>query len=120
MTSDTTTIESAQPAAAATCDDPGLFDSWIDPIENAIRERVRGFIEELIYGELDAVLGRRRYVRRPPDSDDGATVTGYRHGSRTRTLMGTFGQTEITVPRARLQAAEGGTTEWHSEALRAY
>ncbi len=120
MTSDTTTIESEQPAAAATCDDPGLFDSWIDPIENAIRERVRGFIEELIYGELDAVLGRRRYVRRPPDSDDGATVTGYRHGSRTRTLMGTFGQTEITVPRARLQAAEGGTTEWHSEALRAY
>src|ERR1700750_2317464 len=58
--------------------------------------------------------------RRPAHDDSGASVTGYRHGSRTRSLMGTFGNTEITVPRARLQAADGGTAEWHSEALRAY
>ena len=120
MTSDTTTIDGAQPANETPSDFPGLFDNWADPIENAIRERVRGFIEELIYGELDALLARPRYGRRPPDDDSGASVTGYRHGSRTRSLMGTFGNTEITVPRARLQAADRGTTEWHSEALRAY
>jgi transposase-like protein len=47
-------------------------------------------------------------------------MAGHRHGSRTRTLMGTFGPTEITVPRARLDTAEGRTTEWKSTALRAY
>ena len=49
-----------------------------------------------------------------------ARVSGHRHGSRTRTLMGTFGSTEITVPRARLKADDGKTTEWKSKALRAY
>jgi transposase-like protein len=34
--------------------------------------------------------------------------------------MGTFGPTEIEVPRARLRTADGGTTEWKSKALRAY
>jgi putative transposase len=119
MTSDTTTIDSAQPVEEATSHFPGLFDNWIDPLENAIRERVRGFIEEMILGELDALLARPRYGRRLADGD-GAAVTGYRHGRRTRTLMGTFGKTEIAVPRARLQAADGGTTEWHSTALQAY
>jgi transposase-like protein len=34
--------------------------------------------------------------------------------------MGTFGKTEIDVPRARLKTANGKTTEWRSKALRAY
>ena len=38
----------------------------------------------------------------------------------TRSLTGTFGQTEIAVPRARLNTSEGKTTEWKSQALRAY
>src|SRR5262249_36911485 len=54
------------------------------------------------------------------NSDDVPAVSGYRHGSRTRTLMGTFGKTEITVPRARLQTSDERTTEWHSGAFRAY
>src|SRR5215203_6956218 len=45
-------------------------------------------------------------------------ATGTR--SRTRTLMGTFGRTEITVPRARLDTPDGKTTEWKSQTLRAY
>jgi transposase-like protein len=47
-------------------------------------------------------------------------VQGYRNGSRTRTVTGTFGKTEITVPRARISTADGGSTEWKSKALRAY
>ena len=38
-----------QPGAVA---DERLFDSWFDPIEHAVRDRVRSFIEELIEGEL--------------------------------------------------------------------
>ena len=49
-----------------------------------------------------------------------AGVAGHRHGSRTRSLTGTFGPIEIAVPRARLTRPEGGTTEWKSQALRAY
>jgi putative transposase len=42
------------------------------------------------------------------------------HGHRSRSLTGTFGRVEITVPRARLDTTEGKTTEWKSSALRAY
>jgi transposase-like protein len=45
---------------------------------------------------------------------------GHRHGNRTRSLTGTFGPVEIEVPRARLNTPEGRTTEWKSQALRAY
>ena len=41
-----------------------LFDDWFDPIEVALRDRVRTFIETMIASELDAALDRRRYGRR--------------------------------------------------------
>ncbi len=86
-----------------------------------MRDRVREFIEELIRGELDAVLARPRYGRAKMAGDEeSAGVAGHRHGSRTRSLTGTFGQIEITVPRARLNTPDGKTTEWKSQALRAY
>jgi putative transposase len=101
-----------------------LFDDWFDPIEVGLRDRVRDFIETMIRTELDAALARPRYARRPEASEEGdgadAGVAGHRHGSRTRTLMGTFGSTEITVPRARLKSGDGTTSEWKSKALRAY
>src|ERR1700731_2988216 len=43
-----------------------------------------------------------------------------RHGHRPRTLLGTFGQLKIEVPRARLETPDGKTTEWKSQVLRAY
>src|SRR3954447_3482515 len=68
-----------------------------------------------------AVLARPRYGRACKDDDAcPAGIVGHRHGSRTRSLTGSFGKTEITVPRARLQTSDGGTTEWHSKALRTY
>jgi putative transposase len=117
MTSTTTKPDSAQPAAEMAVD---LFDNWFDPLETELRARARGFIEELIRGELDAVLARPRYGRSQVACDEGrAGVAGHRHGSRKRTLTGTFGPVEIAVPRARLDA-DGKTTEWRSSALRAY
>jgi transposase-like protein len=100
---------------------PQLFDDWFDPIESEVRERARQFIEELIRNELDASLARPRYQRSKQAADEGrAAVTGHRHGSRTRSLTGTFGPVEIEVPRARLNTPAGGTKEWKSQALRAY
>src|SRR5437660_6536686 len=78
----------------------------------------------MIESELEAALVRPRYGRRPktdPENADGpSAISGYRHGHRSRSLIGTFGRVEITMPRARLDAAEGKTTEWKSSALRAY
>ncbi len=118
MTSVTTKPDCSQPASEMAVD---LFDSWFDPIESEVRARARAFIEELIRGELDDALARPRYERSKKAADEGRTaVTGHRHGSRTRSLTGTFGPIEIEVPRARLDTPEGKTTEWKSQALRAY
>src|SRR6202043_2235020 len=118
MTSLTTKPDSSQPAAETAS---RLFDNWFDPIETEVRARAREFIEELIRGELDTVLARPRYGRSQMAGNEGrAGVTGHRHGSRTRSLTGTFGPIEIAVPRARLSTPEGATREWKSQALRAY
>ena len=97
-----------------------LFEGRIDPIKSRVRARVRTFIEKLIREELDAVLARPPYGRGTPGGRDAAMAgtAGHRHGSRKRTLLGTFGKTEIAVPRARLAAGDGQTTEWQSHAGR--
>jgi putative transposase len=77
----------------------------------------------MIESELEAVLSRPRYARRPkadPENNGACGVAGHRHGHRSRSLLGTFGRVEIAVPRARLDTSEGKTTEWKSTALRAY
>jgi putative transposase len=120
MTNVTTKSELLQGTTTASS---RLFDDWFDPIETRIRDRVRELIEEMIRSELDAVLSRPRYGRRSKNAeseDVAAGAAGHRHGSRVRTLTGTFGKTEITVPRARLNTSDGKTTEWKSQSLRAY
>ena len=118
MTSTTTKPDSLQPGADRACD---LFDNWFDPLEAEVRARSREFIEELLRGELEAALSRPRYGRSPMFGSEGrASVAGHRHGSRTRSLTGTFGPIEIAVPRARLTTVDGKTTEWKSQTLRAY
>jgi putative transposase len=121
MTSPTTKPAAVQPEGTGAA---YLFDDWFDPIESGLRYRVRAFIETMLQAELDAALARPRYGRRPDTSagDAGADsgIAGHRHGSRTRTLTGTFGTTAITVPRARIATGAGKTTEWRSKALRAY
>ena len=108
MMSTTTKPDSSQPAAEMAVN---LFDNWFDPIETEVRARAREFIEELIRGELDTILARPRYERSKKARDEGiGDVTGHRHGSRTRSLTGSFGPIEIAVPRARLNTADGKTT----------
>src|SRR6516164_6484188 len=68
-----------------------LLDDWFDPIEAGLRGRVRELIQTMIESELETVLSRPRYARRPTADreDDGAGgVTGHRHGHRSRSLLG--------------------------------
>ena len=92
---------------------------WFDPIEAMIRDRVRGFIENLVEAELDGALGRSRYQRAGAANVASGTA-GYRHGRRVRQLLGSFGAVTISVPRARLNEADETSREWRSEALPRY
>jgi transposase-like protein len=108
MGDDSTTMLAAQAAC--------LFagEAWFDPIEAGIRERIRGFIEALFEEELTAALGRGRCERAV------GAPRGYRNGTRERHLLGSFGPVQVSVPRARMADAEGGTREWRSAALPRY
>jgi hypothetical protein len=66
MKSHITKSDSSQPVADTAL---YLFDDWFDPIEAGVRERVRGFIQAMIEGELDETLQRSRYGRRPKSSN---------------------------------------------------
>src|SRR5215467_9418017 len=110
-------------------------EDWRDALEAGVRGQIRGFIEELLEQELTAALGRARYARAPERLPNAGSESaagesqagevklpndGQRNGHRDRQVMGTFGKTTVSVPRARLEAADGKTSEWHSEALPAY
>ena len=97
MTNITTKLES-QPGAETAIH---LFDNWFDPIETGLRDRVREFIHAMIEGELDLALSRPRYARHtklPSGEAEGVVgAGGHRHGHRSRSLLGSFGQVEIEV-----------------------
>jgi putative transposase len=104
MDKDSTTVSHAEDLFAG--------DAWFDPIEAGIRDRIRGFIEVMLEEELAAVLGGGRYER--------GHGKGHRHGKRSRHLLGSFGPTTISVPRARLSKPDGTSKEWRSATLPRY
>jgi putative transposase len=121
MTNVTMKLEQSQPQTDAAVH---LFDNWFDPIEAGLRDRVREFIHAMVEGELDMALSRPRYARcakaSTGEAEGAVGASGHRHGHRSRSLLGSFGQVEIEVPRARLNTPDGKTTEWKSKVLRAY
>ena len=119
-----TTIADSEPLLAGS--------GWRDGIEAGVRGRIRSFIEAMLEEELEAALGRARYVRQTAASAPGpidaglgneeAAVTpeptrGHRHGRRQREIVGTFGAIDVAVPRARLLSAGGTTTERQNKTL---
>jgi transposase-like protein len=85
----------------------------VDPLEQAFRKGVQSYLQELLEEEVTEALGRLRHGRE-------ATASGYRHGHRSRTLVGTFGRVALDVPRARIAQQEGGTREFRSALLPRY
>src|SRR5271156_1261733 len=115
------TTDSTRPAAGSTEGEHFLCDDWFVPLENGVRTRIRGFIEELLEDELDAALGRGRYERAgAADKESPKGAAGSRHGHRERGLLGTFGATTVRVPRARLATPQGKTSEWRNATIPAY
>ena len=92
---------------------PFRGEDWFDPLETAVRDRIGGFIEQMLEAELEGALQRRRY-------DRCGRTRGHRHGHRERQLVGTFGPVTLWVPRARLAGTDGETSEWRSRTIPAY
>jgi len=88
------------------------FDA--DTIERGMRERIRDTIELIVEEELEAALGARVSER------VGEERNGYRHGHRERTLTTSLGATTISMPRARLNGADGSSAQWRSQTVRRY
>ena len=93
---------------------PFSGEDWFDPLEEAVRFHVRGFIEGVVEDELAAALGGRERYQRNGDTK------GYRHGHRDRQLIGTFGPVTVSLPRARLFDADGREREWKSDVVQAH
>ncbi len=68
------------------------------------------FRQERIEQEVTEALGRLRHGRA-----EGAK--GDRHGHRPRTVIGSFGRMELSVPRARVRGEDGRSHEFHSALL---
>jgi putative transposase len=116
-------MNTMKPTAHVAEGDVFLGENWFDPLEAAVRTRVRGFIEELLEAELDAALTRKRYERPSLSETEAAKApgaAGHRHGHRERQLMGTFGPVRVRVPRARLETSDGKTVEWKNATIPAY
>jgi len=113
-----------------------LDEGWSTSLEAGVRGTIRGFIGTLLEEELEAALGRARYARLKTaageraaaaaglGNEEGAAravpATGHRNGRRERQVLGSFGAITVAVPRARLDAADGRTTEWVNKTLPAY
>ena len=78
-----------------------------------LRDGVRRAIEAVLEEELVAALGAEAHVRTPGRR-------GYRHGTVTRTLTTREGVRTITLPRGRLETADGGTQEFRSTVVPRY
>src|SRR6202051_3861377 len=111
---------STMPTPSSTEGEQFLCDDWFDPLENGVRTRIRGFIEELLEAELDAALGRARYERPGAGGGSPESSAGSRHGHRERRILGTFGVTTVRGPCARLTTPEGKTREWRNATIPAY
>ena len=66
---------------ASTSPSPFSGENWFDPLEDAIRFRVRAFIEAVVAEEAQAALGgRARYQRSgAPNLDSSTTANGIEH-----------------------------------------
>ena len=78
-----------------------------------IHQAVRRTIEQAVEEELAVALGAGAYERR-------AARSGYRHGSKARTLSGPTGPVELQLPRGRVVRDDGSTEEFQSTLVPRY
>ena len=79
----------------------------------SLRRRIHQAIELMFEEELEQALGASRSQRTEDRS-------GHRNGSVTRDVVTEYGPQRLSIPRGRLFAEDGSTTEWNSRVLERY
>jgi transposase-like protein len=82
-------------------------------IEAQLRRHIREALDVSLREELASALPADRHER-----SDGRC--GYRNGTIERTVTTATGPRLVTVPRGRVQGADGTTREFHSQLLPRY
>lgn len=82
-------------------------------IETEFRRHIREALEVSFAEEITAALGSARHERTDHRR-------GYRHGALERTVTTGLGARTLTVPRGRVVAEDGSTTEFRSRLLPRY
>jgi transposase-like protein len=83
-------------------------------VEEALREKTRGWIEQMVNEELEAALGVGRHER-------GEGRRGYRKGKRDRTFTSRNGKHTIQMPRGEFfEPGADGKKGWTSKILPRY
>lgn len=95
---------------AARTDLSGIFGP--DLITEGIRAQLGEVLRLMVETELDERLAAIRYAR-------AEGRTGYRNGTKSRTLHTSLGSTQFEMPRARVNGAEG-SQEWQSTLIPKY
>ena len=84
-----------------------------DVLTQALRAKLKELLVTLIEGELEEALAAARYAR-------SEARTGYRNGSKPRTLHTRWGTVEVDMPRARILKADGSRQEWQGQLVPRY
>ena len=92
---------------------PSMVVAFPRDLTVSLRNRVREAIELVLEEELEAALGAARSQRTESRS-------GYRNGSISRAVLTEHGPQQLTIPRGRLLADGGSSTEWRSDLLDRY
>jgi transposase-like protein len=83
-------------------------------LEDRLRLKTRGWIEEMVNEELDAALGTGRHQR-------SAERRGYRKGKRGRSITTSNGKHNIDMPRGEyFEPGPDGKKEWNSRVIPRY
>src|SRR4030042_1974898 len=83
-------------------------------LEEALREKTRGWIERMVNEELEVALGVGRHGR-----DE--SRRGYRKGQREGTFRSRMGKHKIKMPRGEFFEADGeGKKAWNSKLVPPY
>ena len=99
-----------------------LGEGWFDPIEMGIRDRVRGFIEELVEEELNDALGRARYQRprRAADAEPAGDSRISARSAETPAARLVRPGDDQCAARAAEPSDDGTSQEWRSDVLPRY
>jgi transposase-like protein len=81
-----------------------------DLLTQGIRGKLQELVQVLLEGEVEEALEAAKYARVEGRS-------GYRNGTKPRTVHTSLGSVDVQAPRARLFKATGSEEEWQSQML---